>query len=120
MLGDLSLSALHACACGKTTCSELLSLICKAGERADISAPFLLLWSCARLTGWLDRYEDNGDSVNNLNVLVKNVKETSITEYGDPKAFLDKINYLFGDQVFIGELLPLAVEQPPWTLCQAV
>ena len=51
------------------------------------------------------RYEDNGDAVNNLNVLVKNVKETSITEYGDPKAFLDKINYLFGDQVFIGEPL---------------
>lgn len=51
----------------------------------------------------LSRYEDNGDAVNNLNILVKNVKETSIKDFGDPKAFLDKINYLFGDQVFIGE-----------------
>lgn len=49
------------------------------------------------------RYEDNGDAVNNLNILVKNVKETSIRDFGDPKAFLDKINYLFGDQVFIGQ-----------------
>lgn len=49
------------------------------------------------------RYEDNGDAVNNLNVLIKSVKEGSITEFGDPKAFLEKINYLFGDQVFIGQ-----------------
>lgn len=48
------------------------------------------------------RYEDNGDAVNNLNVLVKGVKESNVTEFGDPKAFLEKINYLFGDQVFIG------------------
>lgn len=49
------------------------------------------------------RYEDNGDSVNNLNVLVKQVGKGSITELGDPKAFLEKINYLFGDQVFTGQ-----------------
>ena len=49
------------------------------------------------------RYEDNGDAVNNLNILVKDVGKGSISELGDPKAFLEKINYLFGDQVFTGE-----------------
>lgn len=49
------------------------------------------------------RYEDNGDQVNNLNVLVKQVGKSSITELGAPKDFLEKINYLFGDQVFTGE-----------------
>jgi len=59
----------------------------------------------------LFRYEDNGDQVNNLNVLVKQVGKGSITELGEPKTFLEKINYLFGDQVFTGEpfsLLPHA------------
>lgn len=63
------------------------------------------------LLGLLFRYEDNGDQVNNLNVLVKQVGKGSITELGEPKAFLEKINYLFGDQVFTGEpfsLLPHA------------
>ncbi len=41
--------------------------------------------------------------MNNLNVLVKNVGKSSIADLGDPKAFLEKINYLFGDQVFTGE-----------------
>jgi hypothetical protein len=41
--------------------------------------------------------------VNNLNVLVKQVGKSSITELGAPKDFLEKINYLFGDQVFTGE-----------------
>lgn len=59
------------------------------------------------------RYEDNGDAVNNLNVLVKNVKEASIKEFGDPKDFLEKINYLFGDQVFIGGY-PSHGLQLPW------
>ena len=49
------------------------------------------------------RYEDNGDAVNNLNVLVTKTEKKDISEYGDPKAFLEQINYIFGDQVFIGE-----------------
>ena len=48
------------------------------------------------------RYEDNGDAVNNINVLVKSVGKNSITDFGDPKAFLEEIGYLFGDQVFFG------------------
>lgn len=51
------------------------------------------------------RYEDNGDSVNNVNVLVKQVSKGSITEFGDPKAFLEQIRFLFGDQVFYGEII---------------
>jgi len=61
-------------------------------------------WRAIVQWAWWCRYEDNGDSVNNLNVLVKQVGKGSITELGDPKAFLEKINYLFGDQVFTGEL----------------
>jgi hypothetical protein len=49
------------------------------------------------------RYEDNGDAVNNLNVLVTSTDKKDISEYGDPKAFLEQINYIFGDQVFIGQ-----------------
>lgn len=53
----------------------------------------------------LCRYEDNGDSVNNLNVLVTKSDKNDIGGYGDPKAFLEQINYIFGDQVFIGAAL---------------
>jgi len=49
------------------------------------------------------RYEDNGDAVNNINVLVKSVGKNSITDFGDPKAFLEEIGFLFGDQVFFGQ-----------------
>ena len=40
--------------------------------------------------------------MNNVNVLVTKSDKSDISGYGDPKAFLEQINYIFGDQVFIG------------------
>ncbi|CAK0782171.1 hypothetical protein CVIRNUC_005594 [Coccomyxa viridis] len=49
------------------------------------------------------RYEDNGDAVNNINVMVRTTTKNSIEEYGDPAKFLEDNQYLLGKQVFLGE-----------------
>lgn len=51
------------------------------------------------------RYEDNGDTVNNLMVITKKTDKKSITDFGSPEEFLKKNGYLFGAQVFSGETI---------------
>ena len=46
-----------------------------------------------------------------MNVLVTSTDKKDISEYGDPKAFLEQINYIFGDQVFIGEFVACCVQE---------
>ena len=49
------------------------------------------------------RYEDNGDAVNNIAVMVQSTDKSSITGFGDPAKFLEDNKYLLGKQVFVGE-----------------
>jgi hypothetical protein len=56
---------------------------------------------CAVLHAWR-RYEDNGDAVNNIAVMVQSTDKTSITGFGDPAKFLEENKYLLGKQVFVG------------------
>ena len=51
------------------------------------------------------RYEDNGDAVNNINVMVRSTTKNSIEEFGDPAKFLEENQYLLGKQTFLGRLL---------------
>jgi hypothetical protein len=52
------------------------------------------------------RYEDNGDAVNNLVVLVQKVGKNNIDELGSPDKFLQDNAYLFGESAaFTGETL---------------
>jgi photosystem II oxygen-evolving enhancer protein 2/Niemann-Pick C1 protein len=48
------------------------------------------------------RYEDNGDAVNNIAVMVRSTTKNSIEEFGSPDKFLDENKYLLGKQVFVG------------------
>ena len=50
----------------------------------------------------LVRYEDNGDAVNIIAVMVQSTDKTSITGFGDPAKFLEDNKYLLGKQVFVG------------------
>ncbi|EIE25005.1 photosystem II oxygen evolving complex protein PsbP [Coccomyxa subellipsoidea C-169] len=49
------------------------------------------------------RYEDNGDAVNSIAVMVRSTTKNSIEEYGTPDKFLDENKNLLGAQVFKGE-----------------
>lgn len=49
------------------------------------------------------RYEDNGDAVNNLVVIVQKSDKKSIEDYGSPDEFLKSVSFLFGAQTFAGE-----------------
>jgi hypothetical protein len=49
------------------------------------------------------RYEDNGDSLNNVVVVARKADKSSIEGYGSPDEFLNKISPLLGEQVFSGE-----------------
>jgi hypothetical protein len=49
------------------------------------------------------RYEDNGDSVNSLLVIVKPTDKKSIEDFGTPDKFLADNGYLLGEQTFTGE-----------------
>ena len=49
------------------------------------------------------RYEDNGDSLNNVVVVARKADKSSIEGYGSPDEFLTKISPLLGEQVFSGE-----------------
>lgn len=49
------------------------------------------------------RYEDNGDAVNNLVVIVNDTDKKSISEIGDQEKFLNSVAYLFGKQAYSGE-----------------
>jgi hypothetical protein len=52
------------------------------------------------------RYEDNGDAVNNLVVLVQKVGKNSIEDLGSPDKFLSDNAYLFGESAsFTGTTL---------------
>jgi hypothetical protein len=48
------------------------------------------------------RYEDNGDAVNNLSVIVKPTSNKSIEDFGSPDKFLQENAYLFGEDVWKG------------------
>ena len=48
------------------------------------------------------RYEDNGDSLNNVVVISRKADKGSIEGYGPPEEFLNKISSLLGKQVFVG------------------
>ncbi len=48
------------------------------------------------------RYEDNGDSLNNVVVVARKSDKNSIEGYGSPDDFLNKISPLLGEQVFSG------------------
>ncbi|BDA41203.1 Oxygen-evolving enhancer protein 2, chloroplastic [Coccomyxa sp. Obi] len=49
------------------------------------------------------RYEDNGDAVNSIAVIVRSTTKNSIEEFGTPDKFLDDNKNLLGAQVFKGE-----------------
>ena len=49
------------------------------------------------------RYEDNGDAVNSIAVIVRSTTKQSIEEFGTPDKFLDENKNLLGAQVFKGE-----------------
>ncbi|PNH04088.1 Oxygen-evolving enhancer protein 2, chloroplastic [Tetrabaena socialis] len=49
------------------------------------------------------RYEDNGDAVNNLVVLVQPSDKKSIEDYGPQDKFLESVSYLLGRQAYSGE-----------------
>ncbi|KAK9866949.1 hypothetical protein WJX84_003469 [Apatococcus fuscideae] len=51
------------------------------------------------------KYEDNGDQGNNLEVVKRPTSKRSITEYGDPKKFLQEIKFIFGDNVWQGSTI---------------
>ncbi|KIZ07080.1 hypothetical protein MNEG_0869 [Monoraphidium neglectum] len=51
------------------------------------------------------RYEDNGDSVNNVVVLTQPADKGDITSYGAPEKLLQDLTFLFGRQSFSGETL---------------
>ncbi len=48
------------------------------------------------------RYEDNGDAVNSIAVMVRSTTKGSIEEFGTPDKFLDDNKNLLGAQVFKG------------------
>ena len=50
------------------------------------------------------RYEDNGDQSNNLEVVKRATNKKSIQDYGDPRKFLQEVNFIFGDNVWHGVL----------------
>ena len=58
------------------------------------------LASCERVAC---RYEDNGDAVNSIAVIVRSTTKQSIEEFGTPDKFLDENKNLLGAQVFKGE-----------------
>ena len=62
-----------------------------------------LLASLIHTVRLLHRYEDNGDSLNNVVVVAKPSDKSSIEGYGGPDAFLNSISSMFGTQVFKGE-----------------
>ena len=50
----------------------------------------------------MHRYEDNGDAVNNLSVIVQKSDKGTIDGYGTPEKFLETVSYLFGKQAYSG------------------
>ncbi|KAK9821725.1 hypothetical protein WJX81_005807 [Elliptochloris bilobata] len=58
------------------------------------------------------RYEDNGDAVNNLTVIVQKTDKTSIEGYGAPDKFLGDVSFLLGEQVFKGDTISEGGFQP--------
>jgi len=53
--------------------------------------------------GTILRYEDNGDAVNNLVVIVTPTDKGKIEDFGAQDAFLQTVSYLFGKQSYSGE-----------------
>lgn len=51
------------------------------------------------------RYEDNGDAVNNLMVIVRKTDKKSIEDFGSPDQFLRDNGFLFGTQAYAGETI---------------
>lgn len=55
--------------------------------------------------GQVLRYEDNGDSVSNVSVMVTPTDKKSIKDYGPPEAFLSQVDYLLGKQAYFGKTI---------------
>ena len=55
--------------------------------------------------GQVLRYEDNGDSVSNVSVMITPTSKKSIKEYGPPEEFLSQADYLLGKQSYSGKTI---------------
>ncbi|KAL9270943.1 Oxygen-evolving enhancer protein 2, chloroplastic-like protein [Drosera capensis] len=53
--------------------------------------------------GQVLRYEDNFDQSSNVTVSITSTDKKSITDYGSPEEFLQKVNYLLGKQAYFGQ-----------------
>jgi hypothetical protein len=49
------------------------------------------------------RYQDNGDSVNNVVVMNSPTDKADISAFGEPEKLLASLDFLFGRQTFTGE-----------------
>eukprot|EP00197_Chlamydomonas_leiostraca_P002026 CAMPEP_0202857334 /NCGR_PEP_ID=MMETSP1391-20130828/314_1 /ASSEMBLY_ACC=CAM_ASM_000867 /TAXON_ID=1034604 /ORGANISM="Chlamydomonas leiostraca, Strain SAG 11-49" /LENGTH=247 /DNA_ID=CAMNT_0049536125 /DNA_START=14 /DNA_END=757 /DNA_ORIENTATION=+ len=49
------------------------------------------------------RYQDNGDAVNNLVVIVNKTDKKSVEDFGTPEKFLEQYSFLLGKQSYSGE-----------------
>ncbi len=52
----------------------------------------------------LRSYEDNGDAVNNLVVIVQPTDKKTIEDFGNQEKFLESVSYLLGKQAYSGRL----------------
>lgn len=53
--------------------------------------------------GQVLRYEDNGDAVSNVSVMVFPTDKKSIKEFGPPQEFLSQVDFLLGRQAYSGK-----------------
>ena len=49
------------------------------------------------------RYEDNGDAVNSLVVIMNKTDKKDIADFGTPESFLKEVAYLLGQQSYAGQ-----------------
>jgi hypothetical protein len=74
---------------------------------AKACALFILIrcvpYLCALCSSPNRSYEDNGDVVNNLTVIVNKSDKSNIEAYGSADAFLEQVSYLLGKQSYEGE-----------------
>jgi photosystem II oxygen-evolving enhancer protein 2 len=53
--------------------------------------------------GQVLRYEDNGDTVSNVSVMVIPTDKKSIKDFGPPQQFLSQVDFLLGKQAYSGK-----------------
>lgn len=85
----------------------------QAAVLAGVAPKLARLTRCLLPSPAVCSYEDNGDAVNNLVVLVQKVGKGNIDELGSPDKFLADNAYLFGESAsFQGERAPATGPQP--------